>query len=155
MIDVKVIFLDIDGVLNSARFDREKEDPEQNIDVSRLVFLKELIDKTGALVVLSSTWRKNWDKKEGGIGEKGKKMVDTFTSEGIEIYDKTGSLSYVERSEEIKIWLSEHPDVEKFVIFDDEFFRWGDLSDNLVHIKNGIGRGLDREHIEKAMEILK
>ena len=73
----------------------------------------------------------------------------------IEIYDKTGSLSYVERSEEIKIWLSEHPDVEKFVIFDDEFFRWGDLSDNLVHIKNGIGRGLDREHIEKAMEILK
>ena len=26
MIDVKVIFLDIDGVLNSARFDREKED---------------------------------------------------------------------------------------------------------------------------------
>ena len=29
------------------------------------------------------------------------------------------------------------------------------ISDNLVHIKNGIGRGLDREHIEKAMEILK
>lgn len=48
---MKVIFLDIDGVLNTNS-DRE-------ISNDKLKLLSELVSKTGAEIVLSSSWR-NW-----------------------------------------------------------------------------------------------
>ncbi len=151
---MKVIFLDIDGVLNSVKYDREKEDVNASIDETRLFILKELVDKSGAFIVLSSTWRKHWDKERGAIDKTGEYMVKCFEKAGLDIYDRTVDISYTKRSEEIKIWLSEHPGTESFVIFDDEFFGWGDLSDNMVKTDSRIGRGLERKHIEKALEIL-
>ena len=57
---MKIIFLDIDGVLNSIGWvERTKgtayEDKE--IDPSKVRLLKQIIDKTDAKIVLSSTWR--------------------------------------------------------------------------------------------------
>ena len=60
---MKVIFLDIDGVLNSIAFDRERINEQGNIDETRLPLLKQILDETGALIVLSSLWRKHWDKE--------------------------------------------------------------------------------------------
>lgn len=151
---MKVIFLDIDGVLNSVRYDAEKIDVNASIDETRLVLLKELVDKSGAFIVLSSTWRKHWDKEKGALDKTGEYMVGCFEKAGLSIYDKTADISYVKRSEEVKIWLDTHPDAEKFVIFDDEFFRWGEFYDYLVKTDSRIGRGLEKRHIEKALEIL-
>ncbi len=58
---MKIIFLDIDGVLNSRQYDAERGTAEGNIDVSRLLLLKQLIDQTGAKIVLTSSWRRHWD----------------------------------------------------------------------------------------------
>ena len=35
----RIIFLDIDGVLNSVKYDRERTDKEGNIDETRMVLL--------------------------------------------------------------------------------------------------------------------
>ena len=60
---MKVIFLDIDGVLNSRAYDRKRNwDELTNIDESRLPLVKNIVDETGARIVLSSTWKTHWDK---------------------------------------------------------------------------------------------
>ena len=46
---MKVIFLDIDGVLNSRAYDRKRNRNEQtDIDETRLPLVKEIIERTGA-----------------------------------------------------------------------------------------------------------
>ena len=51
---MKVIFLDIDGVLNSSAYDRKRDwDKLTNIDESRLPLVKRIVDETGAKIVLS------------------------------------------------------------------------------------------------------
>ena len=59
---MKVIFLDIDGVLNSDEYvDKVKKSDiqgiERDIDIEKVKLLKRAIDETGAKVVLSSSWR--------------------------------------------------------------------------------------------------
>lgn len=44
---MKVIFLDIDGVLNSCVFDRQRTEKDGNIDKTRLVFIKKLLTNQG------------------------------------------------------------------------------------------------------------
>lgn len=57
---MKVIFLDIDGVLNSRTYDRKRNWNEQtDIDETRLPLIKEIVDATDAKIVLSSTWRQH------------------------------------------------------------------------------------------------
>jgi hypothetical protein len=53
---MKVIFLDIDGVLNCDKTPNPRKFP-YIVDKKLLVRLKKLLDRTGAKVVLSSTWR--------------------------------------------------------------------------------------------------
>ena len=53
---MKVIFLDIDGVLNSKNTPNPRKLP-YIVDRRLLARFKRLLDRTGAKVVLSSTWR--------------------------------------------------------------------------------------------------
>ena len=151
---MKVIFLDIDGVLNSSLYDRQRHDENENIDKTRLDLVKKLVDETGAKIVLSSSWRNHWEKNPDECDDIGRKIISDFASAGIEIYDKTPKMGYLERSEEIRMWLKDNPDVKSFVIFDDNGYGWGDLSNNFVQTNYRIGRGLEEKHIQKALEIL-
>ncbi len=56
---MKVIFLDIDGVLNSMSCKATIEGFDF-VEDEKVVLLKEIIDLTGDKVVLSSTWRYGW-----------------------------------------------------------------------------------------------
>jgi len=151
---MKVIFLDIDGVLNSSVYDKERSEKDGNIDKTRLVLIKELIDKTGAKIVLSSSWRNHWEKNPDECDKTGKEINADFNSVGLEIYDKTIKDGYRERSEEIRMWLNDNPCIESFVIFDDNGYGWGNLSNNFVQTNYRIGRGLEEEHINKALKLL-
>src|SRR5260370_34823589 len=53
---MKIIFLDIDGVLNCDNTPNPRKFP-YIIDKKLLARLKKLLDRTGAKVVLSSSWR--------------------------------------------------------------------------------------------------
>ena len=55
---MKILFLDIDCVLNSREYDcRRNWNDQTNIDETRLPLVKEIVKKTGAEIVLTSTWR--------------------------------------------------------------------------------------------------
>lgn len=152
---MKIIFLDIDGVLNSFKYDLERGEGDGDIDVTRLPLLKSLVDKTGARIVISSSWRKHWDKDEIERTPKGEEINLTFEKAGLSIYDKTPDDEVVDgRTAQIKLWLKEHREVSSFVIFDDAYFDWEDLDSCVVKTNPMIGRGLEEKHIKRAEEIL-
>lgn len=150
---MKIIFLDIDGVLNSRQYDAERGTAEGNIDVSRLLLLKQLVDQTGAKIVLTSSWRCHWDPVGECTDEIGKALENTFGRFGICLYDKTPELEN-DRSKEINEWLTMNRDVNAFVVIDDMKFGWYKLAPFVVNTDYLIGRGLEERHIEKAIKIL-
>lgn len=152
----KILFLDIDGVLNSARYQRIRTDTDGNIDKTRLPLLKKIIDETDAEIILSSTWRLHWDSDEKLCDPVGKELNVLFAEYGLFIMDKTPVLewSYL-RADEIAEWLKLHEgEYGNFVILDDTFSGWCDLQNYLVKTDFLIGRGLEEKHVQKAIDIL-
>ena len=136
---MKVVFLDIDGVLNDAVTTEDLMDDLLKKD--HLDCLKMIIDATGAKIVLSSTWR-----LFSGARNDVKNALRTV---GLEFIDKTKELR--DRASEVQEWLSRHPDVEQFVILDDE-----ELSEKFPNnlVQTTFYHGLLPEHYEKAIKIL-
>lgn len=154
---VKVIFLDIDGVLNSRAYDRKRDWTKQtDIDETRLPLVKRIVEETGAEIVLSSTWRRHWDKNAEACAEDGRYINEIFAKYGLKIYDKTPYLGIcAERKDEVALWLERAGDaVEKFVIIDDYRYGWAELYDFFVKTNPNFGAGLEEEHVVKAIEIL-
>lgn len=150
---MKVIFLDIDGVLNSRAYDRERTDEDGNIDRTRLPLVRDIVERSGAFIVLSSNWRDYWEADEEQCHDIGRELNAIFGEAGLSIYDKT-PYSRLGRAFEVKMWLNAHPDTEAFAIIDDIGGGWGDLFDDLVRTNYRIGRGLEQEHVERALKIL-
>jgi len=127
---MKVIFLDIDGVLNTSETFRQRRLNfaktgiwTLEVDEFRFEYLKRIIDETDAKIVLSSTWRLYFDKQNDVVVstvERGKELNRIFNKYGMEIYDYTTKDNYLRRDDQIIKWLNEHDDVESFIILDDE-----------------------------------
>jgi len=108
----KVIFLDIDGVLNCLTT-KERHGPFLGIDQKLVKIFNKIIRKTRAKVVLSSTWRlhSGWLKT---MEENGLKCE--FLGRTISL---SGTHSAVGRGLEINKWLNENK-VDKYCIIDDD-----------------------------------
>lgn len=63
---MKIIFLDIDGVLN-CKFTKKEIFWFAFVSPQKIELLKQLIERSGAKVVLSSTWRRGWADMGNGI----------------------------------------------------------------------------------------
>ena len=178
---MKVIFLDIDGVLNTERWVvhsiknelpvHDKFDGQHTFDENCLYWLNKIIDETDAKIVISSSWRND------GLGALRKLWRRRYTLSGGNFYkhndkiaDVTFSLTtskYLEqktlmkqlseddrwiRGNQIDIYLKTHPEVEKYVIFDDD----PDMLDYQLpyFIRTSDYDGIKEEHYKKAIEIL-
>ena len=138
---VKVVFLDIDGVLNDAFNIQRLMKDEPSLD--HLECLKAIIDLTGAEIVLTSTWR---------LFALSRKIIkNSLAKVGLTFTDRTKEL-LKGRTAEINEWLSRHQEVESFVILDDDWTLLEDFPENTV--KTSFFKGLLPEHIEKAVKIL-
>lgn len=159
---MKVIFLDIDGVLNHEKhymwlMETDEPTPLQRVhpysefNPESCKILNRIIDETNAKIVLSSTWRLD------GI----QYMNNIFKHVGIfhKLYGITPSLAHkydttLCRGKEIDKWLSEHPEVTKYVIIDDDT----DMEEHQLpfFIKTDPYKdGLNNEVANKVIEILK
>jgi hypothetical protein len=158
---MKVIFLDFDGVLNhekfysnrfSKRYDLdyvEVPHPYSEIDPECVSNLNYIIEHTGAVVVLSTSWR------HSGI----EYCVDILQNTGFNgiVIDRTPDFweSWSVRGNEIQHWIDTNKSkegVESYVILDDD-------SDMLLSQKNNFVRvdfryGLTKDLSEKAISIL-
>lgn len=157
----KIIFLDVDGVLNNynmikdGRYTLDQTHDWKNcgwIDDLCVARLKFLVDLTGADVVLSSTWRLNMEHDHT------KRLLEVFKENGINCIGRTPSFLDRTRGREIMDYVKKK--MKKgttFVIIDDEvpdIAPW--FSDScVVYVKNGLfSGGLQIEHVERAFKIL-
>lgn len=128
MSKLKIIFLDYDGVLNHELFYRERAKienkityPYSEIDPTCIKFLNDLVDETGAKIVVSSTW------KSSGIDYCRDVLVyHGFKGEIIDITPNLRSENCL-RGNEILKWIKDNEDLvgpyynfTEYVILDDD-----------------------------------
>ena len=130
---MKVIFLDVDGVLNNdGYFERTKNEKQNRIELDdeNIKCLKEIIDLTGAKVVVTSTWKELRIYNE---------LISYLKNFGIEVYDKTVHMSH---------------EIDNFIILDDEIFKdFNELISHLVKTDFYNG-GLTEKHKTLALKLM-
>ena len=115
---MRVLFLDIDGVINCSRtavafggYPFKVDD--HRFDQVALALIRKLCENGEISICLSSSWRHGADLHEMSAGF------------DLPIFDKTPSLTGT-RGSEIQRWLDSHPEVEEWAIIDDD----GDMLDS-------------------------
>lgn len=146
---MKIIFLDIDGVINTMQIGADlvpyygTEDTCPN-NIQAIRWLNKLCIETNAKIVISSSWR------HAGMDKCRKAIYKGGVAEDIEIIDSTPT-TWGDRGDEIKLWLDTHPEVEEFVILDDDT-DMGDLLPYLVKCDHQ--KGFAAEEYTKAFRLL-
>lgn len=181
---MKIIFLDIDGVLNNygSAYDllygvldkmHLRRAFMRNYDIfgirkRNVKLLSKIIKKTGAKVVLSSSWRGSWYMDYDLKSPRQKLLEDMLRKYNIEVIGITPRIScdghYSHRAHEIVQWLSQHEsEVGNFIILDDESFDLQVFKDKELILTSDkvriFGReyryhGLRMKHVKRAIEIL-
>jgi len=136
----KILFLDCDGVLNKACTDGDT----QYFNPDCFLWFRDIVARTDAKVVLSSSWRQfnAWYEM----------LRDFFAVLGIDLIGKTDELDT--REEEIGKWILEHRDeIATYVVIDD----W-DMADafpgHFVGTCAPRRIGLDKDFADAAVAIL-
>lgn len=179
MRDIKAIFLDVDGKLTycgSGTADSE------GIDQEKVKLLKRIVDETGAVIILSSSWKYGYDRISGEKQHFYRVLEEQLDKCGLKIFDITPDISVefdgdvdqritettlenlhhlkvkhgTGRAAEVQKWIKENaPD--KFVILDDEDYDWAEygFADNWIQpCWFDINGGLNDDHVKRAIEIL-
>jgi hypothetical protein len=155
-----VVFLDFDGVLNCHEYLQclnnvaYDDNDELMIDPERVALVNDILRRTHANVVISSSWR---------LCHSFEKLCRILTARGFkgEVIGTTSSdlndlpippFETRQRGHEIQAWLDDHPDVKRFVIIDDD----ADMAHLMKHlVKTTFASGLQPEHVELAVEHLR
>jgi len=113
-VQTKVIFLDIDGVLNSTHTPNPRKLPYV-VDKRRMRVFKRLIAHTRAKIVLISDWRHD--------------PAGLFAARlhGIRYWDVLPDRAKKSRGDQIRAWLSKHPEVFRHAVIDDDDDQLDDL----------------------------
>ncbi len=161
LIEEKVIFLDVDGVLNSHST-KDRCMCYIGIEDKKVALLKEIVDATKASIVLVSSWKTNWTNNicfKESQDELAVYLDQKLAKQGLSIKDKTidgsqyyrgkGILRYIEMQKEIGI------DIKKFVILDDEMFDYLETKMTKYLVQTSFEQnGLEEKHVRKAIEKL-
>ena len=153
---MKLIFLDIDGVLNCMG-SKSRCQGFIGIDNDKVKRLKQIVDATDAKIVLTSTWKKHWDKNKDFNEPMGKYIDQKFKKQGLRVMDKitddgkhrgTGIIDYINNF---------HTDVESWIVLDDEYFpdyKECHILSHMVETDFYNGGGLQDSHVELAIKLL-
>lgn len=143
---IKIIFLDIDGVLNSHRSAYAYHSCK--LDPVAIELINALVEETGALVVISSTWR--------GQGCDDSKLEILEEIPGLKLHPDwfTPWIDVMKRGPEIQSWLDSHDEVIYVIIDDDDDGSHPEHQlENLIKVIPEYG--LSHYDYEKAVGILK
>lgn len=154
---IKLIFLDIDGVLVTGKhlsvLHHAGKKNSQVFDPECVLFFNDLISKTQAKIVISSTWRKihslDWIKEH-------------FKSQGFLFSDSIIGMTkkeHKDRGLQILEWLDENKELllnyegYSYIVIDD------DTQDIVPHIQSHLFinpsfvNGFQEEHLKQALDI--
>lgn len=124
---MKVIFLDVDGVLNSNQ--RRLEIGGESLEEEKVKLLSMIIRRTGAVVVLHSGWRFWFNENMKPVKKEAADLLLMLAKYHISVLDKTPdfSTSHIRKTkqfslvkaDEILSWLKNHTNVENYIVLDD------------------------------------
>lgn len=119
---MKILFLDFDGVITTYQ-------SKWMIDMNKVKIINNICDKTDAKIVVTSSWRIGYAGVVSAFHEFLKQYFIKHEYEGIfkyifnkfinNIVGMTDSVGTC-RGNEIKFYMNEHPEVENYVIVDDD-----------------------------------
>ncbi len=147
-----VIFLDVDGVLNTSHTDERTPIGFVGVEDKYIEFLQELVKDYNADIVLTSDWKEEWEPKYEDCGIDIQYLWNKLKKYGLCIIDKTtdrskGNDATTGRGAGIHDYLKTHPEITNWVVIDDNFFGDFDkeIQDHFVFIpKMGEGFGVRR-----------
>lgn len=156
---MKIIFLDIDGVLNSAMWSehvaKNREEyygvyiPEWQ-DINAINMLERFIKNNDIKLVISSSWRLNTVEET----KKDFKRYDYIRRLNPYIIGVTPYKDSRHRGEEIKAYLDEHPEIDNWVIVDDDTDILPEQTYRFVWINNYYGlRNGDLINVENILNL--
>lgn len=149
-----IIFLDVDGVLNNKTTKERSPMGFVGIDDKLVHILKQITEENNASIVLSSTWKSDWDADYNKCLPDGKYLVDKLRKENIEIQDKidVSEVGEVHRGAAICNWLRNN-EYGAWIVLDDEIFP--DFKIMRSHVlQTSYSKGLTNRHIRAAKVIL-
>ena len=146
---MKIIFLDIDGVMNSEVYHKTlntKKKGWRRFNPEAVKMITKLVEEFDAKIVISSLWRFAV-KKELATELKASNLVNFLHPDW-----KTPIIEPGHRGKEVKMWLDEHPDIKEFIILDDD----NDILEEhrSRFVRTDYYEGMQAEHYYKAREIL-
>ena len=160
-----IIFLDIDGVLNSNFWneDHQREISDGTlIDEDKVNLLSKIITRTEASIVLHSGWRFWFDKNIQPLRKESQQLVEIFKRNHITILDITPDFSTEEirktkkfslvKAKEILAWVHEHSEVEKWIVIDDLFLHNVEIEKH--QLKTNQIFGLTQVDVDLAIDML-
>lgn len=130
---MKVIFLDFDGVITIP--------PKWHLNPDKIKYIKRIVEKTDAKIVVSSSWRHGLERNfEWALEDMPDNEMIIWLRDNILDITPTVGLGNG-RGGEIQQWLNEHPDVDNYVILDDDGDMWDSQLYHFVqtNYENGIG----------------
>lgn len=145
----KVLFLDIDGVILSGEELWKPENNNRHLPPHKIALVKEVCDRTGAVIVVSSTWRFSDDTRPRLLALGLPVHTDWRTPYG----GKVGSIYLGDRrGGEIAAWLHSHPEISCYAIVDDD----SDMLETQLprFVQTPFVTGIDRAHVEQLVAIL-
>lgn len=160
-----ILFLDIDGVLNSNFWNNSHQREISNgtlIDEEKIKLLAHLVNKTNAKIILHSGWRTWFDSELKPLRIESQRLIDLLSKEGLEINGTTPDLTTeairktkkfsLVKAKEILLWLSSHSDVTEWVVLDDLDLHNAQIEQHQVKPDQTVG--LTFVDVEKAIKIL-
>lgn len=159
---MKVLFLDVDGVLNSLDWMMGQNattiDGVWGMDYKAVNLLRYIIQKTNCKIVVSSTWRIEGLQPGSHFHDELTRtdpsgiilnaVIDRTTSGG-DSYDRLGR-DYV-RGDEIRLWMDDNDFKGNFAILDDDSDMSSVMS-NLVQTR--LQTGLTKDLAKKVIDLL-
>jgi hypothetical protein len=154
---MKIIFLDIDGVVNCSDT-KERIHGIIGVEQQKIALVKQIVQATGAKLVLSSTWRIGWFyeglNSHGADVEEWDYLRNEFYKQGLEFLDHTPLHKDRHRGREIQEWLDNcNEEVEAYVVVDDNMWDIRELHKHHM-VKTSYGYGLLPTGVEMAIQIL-
>ena len=120
---MKVIFFQVDDVLNFEGSDASAPSGKKGIAEARIKELKKIITSSGARLVLIGNWRKDWDFDDSKCTPDGVYLNKKFERKGLHILDKIRD--DMTDDEGINDWIRRHPNVtESCVLTDINNIKW-------------------------------
>ena len=161
----RILFLDIDGVLNSNFWNDTHQIEISDgtlIDEDKIKLLAQLVKRTKAKIILHSGWRFWFDSELKPLRIESQRLIELLTKEDLSIDGLTPDLTTEEirnnkrfsmvKADEILLWLKLHDEVISWVVLDDLDLNNTQIEQHQVKPNQKIGLTID--DINKAEQIL-